>query len=393
VSRRCIFLAAFLTWAVLFNAAAVRADNREDLQALRAKIERVQRELAAAESTRSEAADALKVSEKAISEVRRALHQLAREQQVLKVSLAGIEQRVLAQGADAARQQQLFDRLIRHQYMRGGNDSLRLILEGRDVAAVEREIHYYGYIAKLRAETIRRIRKSLADLALLQAQARGKQDELATNEQQQQRVKDTLEAERRERRKVLDRIAGNIEKSRREIGRLKRDEERLSKLVQQLGKALAATARSRKPGQAVDEAADTSFIGKAFQTLKGKLKLPLKGELSNRFGSPREEGGISWKGLFIRARSGEAVRAVADGRVVYADWLRGFGNLLIIDHGAGYMSLYGNNESVLKQVGELAQSGEAVAAVGESGGAGESGLYFELRYQGKPLDPMKWTGK
>ena len=121
--------------------------------------------------------------------------------------------------------------------------------------------------------------------------------------------------------------------------------------------------------------------------------MPARGELKGRFGNPREDGGVTWKGLFIRAEVGQTVKAVADGRVVYADWLRGFGNLLIVDHGGGYMSLYGNNESLLKQVGDKTQSGETVASVGSTGGALESGVYFELRHEGKPFDPMKWVGR
>jgi len=121
--------------------------------------------------------------------------------------------------------------------------------------------------------------------------------------------------------------------------------------------------------------------------------LPIKGELTNRFGSPREAGGLVWKGLFIRAEAGQTVRAIADGRVVFADWLRGFGNLLILDHGGGYMSLYGYNESLLKTVGEMIKSGDAIAEVGNTGGNLHSGLYFELRYQSKPLNPMSWLTK
>ncbi len=110
----------------------------------------------------------------------------------------------------------------------------------------------------------------------------------------------------------------------------------------------------------------------------------------NRFGGQREDSGLSWKGLFISAKPGREVKAVAGGRVVYADWLRGFGNLLILDHGDGYMSLYGNNESLLKQVGEETRTGDTIAATGNSGGNPDSGLYFELRFQGKPFDPIPW---
>ena len=117
----------------------------------------------------------------------------------------------------------------------------------------------------------------------------------------------------------------------------------------------------------------------------------MRGELVGQFGAQREESGAPWKGVFIRSVTGETVHAIADGRVVYADWLRGFGNLLILDHGEGYMSLYANNEGLVRQVGEMVRSGDPVARVGASGGHEESGLYFELRRDGKPFDPMKWV--
>ncbi len=386
---------AVLLIAGIATAAPAFASKEADLQALREKIEKVQRDVSAAESSRSEAADALKASEKAISEVNRTLHDLGRERQALNADLQGINARIQAATADIARQRELIDRLVRHQYMHGSNDGLRLILEGADVAAVERELHYYGYISKLRSEMIRGLQKSVAGLADLKAAALHSSEELAANEAGQRRAKTEIEREKLARRKLLVRISGEITKGRREIGRLRRDEDRLTQLIEQIAKALAAKPadkRIRKPGDIVDEVADGSFAGKAFASLKGKLKLPARGELAGRFGSPREEGS-TWKGLFIRSAGGQPVRSVADGRVVYVDWLRGFGNLIIVDHGQGYYSLYGNNESVVKQVGDTVKSGDTVASVGDTGGAGESGLYFELRHEGKPFDPMKWVGR
>jgi septal ring factor EnvC (AmiA/AmiB activator) len=129
-----------------------------------------------------------------------------------------------------------------------------------------------------------------------------------------------------------------------------------------------------------------------FASLKGRLALPVAGEIANRFGQARADGGMQWRGITILARPGQEVRAVAPGRVVFADWLRGFGNLLIVDHGDGYMTLYGNNESLLRRVGDGVRGGDPVATVGASGGSGQAGLYFELRQQGRPVDPLAWSG-
>lgn len=131
--------------------------------------------------------------------------------------------------------------------------------------------------------------------------------------------------------------------------------------------------------------------GVRFAQLRGQLRLPVRGELVGRFGAPRADGGTTWKGVFIRTGVGADVRAVAEGEVVFSDWLRGYGNLLIIDHGSDYLSIYGNNDALLKEVGDRVAGGDAVASVGSSGVGGDSGLYFEIRHQGQALDPMQWV--
>ncbi len=163
--------------------------------------------------------------------------------------------------------------------------------------------------------------------------------------------------------------------------------------MEEIARALAAKPAEGKGahGRAVERVADASSASRPFASLKGRLDLPVRGELMNRYGTPREETGATWKGLFIRSVAGETVHAVADGRVVYADWLRGFGNLLILDHGSRFMSLYANNDGLLRKVGESVRGGDPIAHVGASGDNVESGLYFELRRDGKPFDPLGWV--
>ena len=168
---------------------------------------------------------------------------------------------------------------------------------------------------------------------------------------------------------------------------MQRDEARLSRLVDALGKVTSA----RPGGQRNEMLPEPASGGVAFASLKGKLRLPTRGELMNRFGGPRSNGRLSWKGLFIHGATGQEVRAVAAGRVVFADWMRGFGNLMIIDHGQGYLTIYGDNEALLKQVGDAVAAGDVIATVGNSGGNADSGLYFEIRYRGKAFDPMSWV--
>jgi len=275
-------------------------------------------------------------------------------------------------------QQVMLGRLLYQQYLDDGEQEyLKLLLNNDDPNQVARELHYYKYIARNRADTLQSLRSSLASLQAVTDQARRKSDEIAAMRAEEQQQRRHLEQEKSARQRMLHRIALQLKQQRREIGRLQRNENRLSQLVEKLARVL--------PEDKGNEA--------SFRLLKGKLSMPVKGKPGNRFGARRPESSLTWTGWFLRAPANQPVRAVAAGRVVYADWLRGFGNLLIIDHGQGYMSLYGNNETLYKQVGDTLRGEDTIASVGSSGGNEDSGLYFELRFEGKPFDPKPWIRK
>ena len=392
-SRRVPKVLFFLAALAAPVALAAPAASEEELRDLRSRIEKLQRDLAAAEESRGEATDQLRASAKAVSEAQRALFETGERRRAIESDLASIARRDAEIRASVARQEALAGRLLRLQYQQGAPDRLRLALEGRDAPSVARHIAYYEYIQRARAEVIGELRRKAQELAALGRDALARRDELAQNQAEQATQARALEKERAARAAVVERLAGDIAKSRKEIGRLKRDEARLSRLVEEIARALAAKPDGKTPGRGrpVDRVADASSAAKPFASLKGRLQLPVRGELMNNYGAAREETGAAWKGLFIRSVSGETVHAVADGRVVYADWLRGFGNLLILDHGGGYMSLYANNDGLLRKVGDSVRGGDPVASVGATGQVAESGLYFELRRDGKPFDPLKWV--
>ncbi len=375
-------------------AARDRAASEQELREVRGRIEKLQGDLAAAEKSSGEAADQLRESGKAVSEAHRSLFELSQRRLALEGELENISQRERETRSGISDQEVLAGKLLRLQYQQGAPDRLRLALEGRDPATVARHIEYYNYVQRERAELIGRLRRKSEELAGLARDAATRREELALNEAASAAEARILERERAARAAVVSRLAGELAKGRREIGKLKRDEVRLTRLVEDIARALAARRpEGRTASKQVDSVADASTASKAFDTLRGRLKWPVRGELLNRYGSPRDQSGSGWKGLFIRAVTGETVRAVADGRVVYADWLRGFGNLLILDHGKGYMSLYAYNDGLLRQVGEKVLGGDPVAQVGASGDSAESGLYFELRRDGKPFDPLRWVAQ
>lgn len=341
---------------------------------LRSRIDALSRELEKKEEVRKEARDALRGSERAISAATRALTELRAEGDKVRAEAAVIAVRRAVLERSLAEREQAVGRMVAAQQANRAPDALRVALSGEDPAAVSRNLHYVSYLARASAAMLADYRATLAEAGRLAGEAQAKRARLDALQMASRADREKLLAERRERRRVLEQLAGEVGKSRREIKVLRADAARLARLVEELAALLPAQAR-KEP----------------FSKLRGRLSLPIRGELTSRFGAPRGSAGTEAKGLFIRAPQGQPVRAIAAGQVVYAEWMRGFGNLLILDHGETYLSIYANNESLLKQVGDAVTSGEAVATTGASGGNEETGLYFEMRHLGRAFDPLRWV--
>ena len=417
---------------------------------LRKQLDGLKRDMGRTEAARTHAADALARSETAISNANRKLHELATEQEQVSARLEGLSQRqgVLRKSTDA-RQSQLA-RMLREQYLHGDEQRLQLLLSGDNPNRIARELQYMSYVSQAQARLVESLRRDLQEVERNQAatqEARSQLDEIAGEQKQQKQV---LEDEKARRADMLAQLSGKLAAQRKEAGNLQRDEQRLSSLVDQLAKMLeqqrrqalaeaerrrqeaalrqkkqaardARAARARpqrqarqasrpnpdaidadenparsrngdEPNQGTTVQTDSagSIPGPAFASLRGHLPLPLRGELVARYGTKRTDG-PAWKGLFIRAPEGADVKSVAAGRIVFAEWLRGFGNLIIVDHGAEYMTIYGNNQAILKHAGDMVHAGETIARAGNSGGNEQSGLYFEVRFQGRAVDPMRWV--
>ena len=389
------------------------SEKKTDLKELRGQIEALRKEMAAAEGKRASAADQLKGLEQEISTTQREMHALGSKRGRLQETLKslGAQSRELETRLNS--QQAQLEKLVYRQYLQGNPDSLRLLLNGDDPNQMTRDLHYLAAIGRARSQLLREIESTLQRKQALAADTRERAEELAAIEEKQKEQHGKLVAQRGQRKEMLDKISAKISEQRREIGSLQRDEKQLSQLIDRLAKIIAAnaakpaprreTVRKDKPavGERVPETRpsapeisnestpEVSASGN-FAQRKGSLRLPARGTVTNRFGSARQEGS-TWKGLFIRASAGSEVKAIAGGRVVFSEWMRGFGNIMIVDHGDSYLSIYGNNDALLKQVGDTVRGGDTVASVGNSGGNPESGLYFELRHRGQPLDPLKWV--
>jgi murein hydrolase activator len=380
-------------------AGAKAEQSKEDLNRLHERIEALKKELDSTKEAHKDAADELKASEKAISETNRKLYELSKQHKQNRNALAGLQQQKLEIETTVKEQQDLLGAQLYQRYLHGQQGYIQIVLQQQDPGAIARQLHYYSYVSKARAALIASMQQNLGKIARLNDETANALKALTELKQKQEQERRELQAQKNERNKVLKQLSAKISSQRGEISKLKRDEKRLSQLVERLSRIIPKTvpkkrskaAKSSEPVGRNEELPTNAFDGGNFAALKGKLNLPIRGDIANRFGDSREDTGVSWKGLFIKSSEGSEVKSIASGRVVFADWLRGFGNLLIVDHGDGYMSLYGNNQSLLKRVGESVSGGDTIAAVGNSGGNETSGLYFELRHRSKPLDPLGWS--
>ena len=395
----CVIVICFAALPVSVALAASVDSKKGELQDLKGRIEALRRDMAAAEESKTYAADQLRETESAISNANRRLHELGAERTELKAELADLDAQGQRLDRQAGAQQNQLARLLNRQFVGGDSDALKLLLSGRDPNQSARDKYFLTQLSRAKADLIQQLRAVAAEKKRLADAARERQAQLAEIERRQQESRAQLLERKKQRLTTLAAIAEKLKAQRREITTLKRDEQRLARLIEGLAR-IAATKKARPRVGAGDTATarapklkshDPGNVGGAFGALRGQLRLPVKGSIAGRFGSPRAEGGASWKGIFIRAAEGAEVKAVAAGAVVFSDWLRGFGNLLIIDHGDDFLSVYGNNESLLAAVGATVKSGESVATVGNSGGNPDSGLYFELRHRGQPFDPLKWA--
>jgi septal ring factor EnvC (AmiA/AmiB activator) len=428
-----------------------RTKHKRAVEAERAKLQErlnaLKRDITRTETARSHAADALANSEKAISEANRALHELANEHKSTEARLARLTDQQNRLEKAVASQQAKLAKLLREQYMAGNEDRIKLLLSGDNPNRINRDLQYMGYVSQAQAKLIAALRKDLQAIETGKEEAQNARDELDEIAAEQVDQKAKLEKELSRRAELLARLSDKLAAQRKEAGNLERDEQRLAGLVKKLSdlieeqrksdaaameqrreqqQALAKARESRNDAtsaagiqdksknraanpDAIDDDEPPAEIsrrnelapvasvqnaglgpaGQAFASLRGQLKLPVKGELAARYGSKRGDG-PSWKGLFIRAAEGTDIRAIATGKVVFAEWLRGFGNLIIVDHGDQYLSIYGNNQAVLKQAGDIVKTGDVIASAGNSGGNEQSGLYFELRHQGRAFDPLGW---
>ncbi len=373
---RCRLFLIFLCIALPLTAGAdERADTQQELGAVRERIEALQKELQRESKRRSRAERELRQLEKDEQQARRELRRIRQEAGEARTRQAELQAEAAAQRAALDMQRTALEEQLRAAYMAGETEQLRVLLSQEDPAGVGRRMAYYGYLSRERQAVIDSLRAALAVLAETEQQIAGEVRRLQRLESEAADKLEAIANTRAQRAAVVRSISATMASRDAEIGSLREQEQELSELLTRLAQRLPAMPDIDAP----------PFAGQT-----DRLVWPAEGKVLKRFGQPRADGSLKWNGVLLRASAGSEVRAVYHGRVVFAEWLAGMGLLTIVEHDGGYMSLYGHNQDLIKDVGDWVSPGEVIAHVGDSGGQANAGLYFEIRKDGKPVNPQNW---
>lgn len=329
----------------------------------------------AAETKLDALTEELKDSELAIARASKQLEAIKRAIRAKTGSLEELKRTRQAHQKNLKAQKEALARQLRLAYLMRRQDYLKLLLNEEDPFLIGRGLAYHGYYNRLWTERIAAVMVKLKELDSTERIFRMETARLKQLQEDQQAKLQEIENHRGKRKSVIAKLKQELTSQDQELKALREDEKRIEDLMRSL-----ASGHADKPIAA----------GTPFAKLKGKLTWPSRGRITGRYGSPNRVGSVKWQGVFIEAEPGTAIRAVSEGEVVFADWLKHFGLLIIIDHGAGYMSLYGHNQALYVTKGNWIKRGDTIGSIGDSGGNNVSGLYFEIRHKGVPVNPMLW---
>jgi septal ring factor EnvC (AmiA/AmiB activator) len=372
-------LGAALVSSPAMQSVAAGADAKEaELKQVRSRIESIRRSIHAEAARRDALSTQLKDADLEIQSARERLAAVRARRAAAEKRLAELTADHIQTEHSIAGERNALAGELQVAYMNGRQEQLKLLLNQGDPAQLGRMMAYYGYLSRARAARITAISEHLAHLELLTENIAAETDKLRTLEQENARDVEALADARARRARTLVEVQSRIRTRNEQLTKLQRDAHALEKLIEELRRAIEEFPE-------LDE--------QPFQRIKGKLPWPVKGSVLARFGQLRSGGPLKWQGIIIGAQRGSQVRAPYHGRVVYADWLPGLGLLVVLDHGGGYMTLYGHNEQLYRRVGDRVAPGDLLAAVGDAAGVGQPGLYLEIRKGKKALDPAGWLAR
>ncbi len=381
----------FILVSISFNVASFYAfadsldedeqqQRQGELDELKNKIKAIRDELNEVRSLQDKVRLELHATEINISKRVVNLKQLKRKLRYQNKRLRKLQQQRRALNKDLALQRELLGQQVSTAYTIGKQEYLKLLLNQENPNAIGRVLTYYEYFNQARSERIDISTKTLVSLAQIKKRIRSEAKTLQRLKQQQLAEKKQLESSYKARAIVIAKLAKEIKTKDSDLQQMLENEKQLERVLNVITDSM--------PEILVEQGKHQPFA-----SLRGKLYWPALGKVNALFGRPRKRAKVKWNGVIIKARQGNNVRAISHGRVAYADWLRGYGLLMIIDHGDGYMSLYGQNETLNKETGDWVDEGEIIGSVGNTGGQARAGLYFEIRHNGIPTNPKIWCRK
>jgi septal ring factor EnvC (AmiA/AmiB activator) len=373
-----------LSILLIFAAAAAAQDDgaglakikEQELEEVREKISDLKKSMDKSARDRDRLTEDLQAAEVGIAEKRLRLKDLERERAYSAKRLAELDTAIAAREAELARESDHLAAQVRAAYMSGDQEKIKLLLNQRDPAMLGRMMAYYRYFNDYRADNIGVVSAKIRELADMHSEVAAEEARLADLARTRSAELEKLAAAQQERQALLVALKDRMAAEGREIQRLAAQEKDLARLIAELTSILSDyPITSEEP----------------FSEHRGRLTWPVAGTLLRDFGQPRVGGELKWNGVVLAAPRGREVRSVYHGRVAFADWLAGMGLLVIVDHGEGYMTLYGYHETILKNAGDWVAPGDVIATVGDSGGQADAGLYFEIRRGTQPLNPRRWV--
>lgn len=376
--RPIIMVAVLAGWSIDGLAQKDREAVAAELEQVRSEIAEIQSRIDENLSNRDRLLEALAEAERAVGRARRAQVEVDQALTDARTEIAELEERQSSLERQAGERASELALQLATAYRQGTQSRLKMLLNQDDPRRLSRRLAYHGYLTRARLAAIEELRETVTALEHTRAERAEEAERLSRLLAERRRETQRLEAATAEREDALQALEARLETDREQLASLERDAAELSRLLEQLYDVFA------------DVPADADIP--PFAELRGKLDMPLTGRVREAFGD-RRSADLQWTGWLIEAEPGEEVTSVAHGRVAYADWLRGYGLLLIIDHGDEYMSLYAHNEALMRDVGDWVAPGDVVALAGRSGGVDNPALYFEIRKGGRPVDPAAWVNR
>ena len=379
--KRQLISLGMAAWLILGTMACqadetlTKAEAESRLKQLKTEISSLRKELERSRTTLSDEQKALKAADLDIQSSSLKLRQLESTRQVHEDELSVLHTERRNYLASLEKRRDILAAQIMAAYRLGRESRLKLVLNQDSPALLSRTLAYYDYFSRSQSAQINELRQVLKTLDQMQEKISVELSAIDVVQKNQQAVLDEMTDQRNQRKAVIESLSGQIDTEETRLTELQRDRHDLEELLEKLSNVLADIPADLGQRHGLDK-------------LKGKMLIPVKGRVKHAYGQPRTAG-LHWQGWLISASIGSEVKSIAHGRVAYSDWLRGYGLLLIIDHGDGFMSLYANNESLLREVGDWVETGSDISTVGSSPLNG-NGLYFEIRKDGKAMDPAVW---